>query len=283
MSVLIPMLVGKLNGADTNEHSFFKQVIIVAKDSVDATPVIALSPLFKSVVSAGGYIANETKGVEMLVSLQTTIDTLFEILNEENTSSTWAYMLYEISKLIFCPQLLREEYQTAYINGNTDLLPIKCAFQKLLKMGGTAKSHIVKTVVGIISSAWLDKDISYDTGILAIPYRNHIVELLTYKEGKVDESAIHQSFYQDIEGSLPKNTDSSSITRGFVLVFLSKLPPPDKMSSHVLKDLVHFIIDELMCIGYKGPTVGKPFITGSEECKLIYVISISLHNSYIIS
>ena len=68
---------------------------------------------------------------------------------------------------------------------------------------------------------------------------------------------------------LPKNTNEFSVTRAFVLVFLSKLPPLESISSVVLNELVYFIIDELLDIGCKGPAIGKPFITGSEECELL--------------
>jgi hypothetical protein len=264
------MLV-KPNSSDANVESLCEQIIQVASDSVDATPVIALSPLFKSVVSAGGHIASSCNGADVLVSLQTTINTLFAILEEENTSSNWVYMLHDICKLIFRPNLLRKEYQTSYVKGHGEM-PILRAFEKLLKMGGTTKPHICKTAVSIISSAWLGEDTSRDTGILAIPYRTRIVDLLVYKEGKVDESALHQaSFQPNVEELLPRSTDTSSITRAFVLVFLSNLPPLEDISDIVLKELVYFIIDGLLDIGCKGPAIGKPFITGSEECKFLYL------------
>ena len=64
---------------------------------------------------------------------------------------------------------------------------------------------------------------------------------------------------------LPETTDSSSITRAFVLSFLSKLPPPEKLSDVVLKELVHHIILKLIDACCLPPAKGKPFITGSEE------------------
>ena len=251
---------------DLDVGNLCQKVVDIASDSVDATPVIALKPLFKSVVSSSVHITSSEETCT-LVSLKTTIDCLFAILDEENTSANWVYMLHEICKLVFRPELLRREYQTEKKNE----MPILRAFEKLLKMGGTTKPHICKTAVSIISLSWLgagDED-SNDTGVLAIPYRSHIVDLLTYKEGKVDESALHQSSYQENVEGLPKNTDASSITRAFVLVFLSKLPSLESITDVVLCELVHFIIDELIEIGYKGPTVGKPFITGSEECESI--------------
>jgi hypothetical protein len=278
LSLLIPIVTEQHSSHNANAHnSLCENVIKVARESVDATPVIALTPLFRSVVASGVYVTDKSQGADMLASLQTIIDTLFAIMDEENTSSNWVYMLHEICKLIFSPKLLRDEYQTLVgtsVNENKNR-PILRAFEKLLKMAGTTKPHICKTAVSIISSAWLGEEGSTESGILAIPYRDHIIDLLIYKEGKVDDSALHQSFYQDsVEGLLPKSTDASSITRAFVLVFLSKLPPLESISDTVLVELVHYIIDGLLDIAYKGPAVGKPFITGSEECKLFFVDAI---------
>lgn len=285
VSLLIAILKEKERENDEsissqNIRQLSHRIIQVAREAVESTPVIALSPLFKSVVSSGENIVslhpaqpsrNNPEDHPFLTSLQATITTLFAILDEENTSSTWVYMLHEICKLIFRPKLLRVEYQMAYANDKRSSMPVLRAFEKVLAMGGTSKPHICKTAVSMISSAWLGENGSNDTGILAIPYRNHIINLLLYKEGKVDESASHQYSYQDtVDGLLPKNTDVSSITRGFVLVFLSKLPSIESISRDVLTDLVHFVIDGLLDIGCAGPAIGKPFITGSEECKLFF-------------
>lgn len=278
LSLLIPIITKQDSEHNENLLNLCDNVIKVARDSVDATPVIALTPLFRSVVASGRYVT-ESQGEDMLTSLQTITNTLFAILDEENTSLNWVYMLHEICKLIFSPKLLRDEYQTASINGNKNHMPIVRAFGKLFKMAGTTKPHICKTAVSIISSAWLGEEGSREAGILAIPYRDHIINLLLYKEGKVDDSALHQSSYQvSVEGLLPKSTDASSITRAFVLVFLSKLPPLESISDTVLNELVHYIIDGLLDIGCKGPVVGKPFITGSEECKYVLRDTISINS-----
>ena len=276
LSLLIPMLVGK-DGADSASTAALSQKIIqAAQDSVDATPVIALQPLFQSVVAAAQNIIvlhstspseGSPKDPIFLNSMQTITSTLFAILDEENTSSNYMYMLHQICKLIFQPKLLREEYETTYLQGKSTM-PVLAAFEKLLTMGGTTKSHIYKVAVSFISTAWLGEEGSDDVGVLAIPYRKHIVDLLLYKEGKFDESAAHQASYQQT-GILPDGTDVSSITRGFVLVFLSKLPPFDSISKTVLTELVEFVIDGLLGIGCAGPAVGKPFISGSDECEML--------------
>lgn len=170
MSLLLPMLIE--TEKDTRVRTLCEQVLQMAINSVDATPVLALVSLFKSVVTASSEGCNG--------SLQTTIDTLFSILNEVDTSSNWVYMLHEICKLIFRPKLLRVEYRS-YCKKSKDFMPVRGAFEKLLLMGNTTKPHICKTAVSIISSAWLGEHESNDVGILAIPYRRNIVDLLIYK------------------------------------------------------------------------------------------------------
>ena len=176
MSLLLPMLIEKEN--NTRVRTLCEQVLQLAIDSVDATPIIALRPLFDSVIVASSEGYNG--------SLQTTIDTLFSILNEVDTSSNWVYMLHEICKLIFCPKLLRIEYKSYCKDSNDEGkknkdMPVRCAFEKLLLMGNTTKPHVCKTAVSIISSAWLGEHESNDVGVLAIPYRRNIVDLLMYK------------------------------------------------------------------------------------------------------
>mmetsp|Transcript_23901 Transcript_23901/g.41888 ORF Transcript_23901/g.41888 Transcript_23901/m.41888 type:complete len:632 (+) Transcript_23901:1054-2949(+) len=174
-------------------------------------------------------------------------------------------MLNEMCKLIFRGKLLLGEYQTSYSNDNRGPMPIMQAFEKLLKMGGTAKPHICKTVVSRISVAWFGPEHSgSDVGICAIPYREHIVDLLVFKEIRLDESSAHQTAKEKWD-ALPETTDSSSITRAFVLSFLSKLPSPGDMSDVVLKELIHFVMMKLMDICCTKPARGKPFISGSEE------------------
>ena len=107
-----------------------------------------------------------------------------------------------------------------------------------------------------------------NTGHLCIRHLTHLTRYC-YKEGKVDDSSLHRASYQDsVDGMLPKNTNEFSVTRAFVLVFLSRMPRIESISSVVLNELIYFIVDELLDNGCKGPAIGKPFITGSEECKL---------------
>ena len=244
----------------------YQAIIEAARDSVDATPAISLPPLFECALSAGNHIVtNNGRKQPLLSSLEAIIKTLFGVLNEEISSSNYMYMLNAICKLLFRGKLLLDEYKISYSDFNCGPMPIMQAFQKLLRMAGTSKPYICKTVVSWISVAWLGPDdrLESDVGLCAIPYRDHIVNLLIFKECRFDEGSAHSG-----EGGkwdcLPETTDSSSITRAFVLSFLSKLPSPGDMSTVVLKQLAHFVILKLLDICCTSPARGKAFISGSE-------------------
>ena len=145
-------------------------------------------------------------------------------------------------------------------------MPVMASFDKLIEMGRALKPHINIVAVSYISVAWLgEKDTEVDVGLGAIPYRDLIVDLLVYKEPKFDESSANQTSTKRWVGILPQTTDGSSITRAFVLWFISKLPSVEALSSVVLKELVHYIIIKLIDRCCQPPAKGKPFITGSEE------------------
>ncbi|KAL9189288.1 hypothetical protein ACHAXT_011778 [Thalassiosira profunda] len=263
LSLLVPKIREAAEGHSAEIESVYQAILDAARDSVDATPVIALPPLFECALGAGQHIVtfDGERQTPLLSSLQTIIETLFAVLEEETSSSNWTYMLNEMCKLIFRGKLLVEEY-ASYSNGGE--MPTKQAFKKLLRMAGTQKPYIAKTAVSRISAAWLSpEEPGSDMGLCAIPYREEIAQLLIFKECRIDESATHQS--SDKWDALPRSTHVSSITRAFVLSFLSKLPAPGDISDVVLKELVQFIIMKLLGICCAKPTVGKAFISGSEE------------------
>lgn len=249
-----------------NLENLYQSILESARSSVDSTPVIALPPLFECAISAGKQIAMfDGKRHSLVSSLQSVIETLFAVLEEDNSSSNWTYMLNEMCKLLFRGKLLHDEFKLSYSKDNCGPMPIMQAFEKLLRMGGNSKPYIFKTVVSRISMAWLgpDGEAVCDMGLCAIPYREHIVDLLLYKEAKFDESSAHMSEGEKWN-ALPESTDASSITRAFVLLFLSKLPSPEHMSYVVLKELIHVIIMKLIDISCTAPARGKAFISGSE-------------------
>jgi hypothetical protein len=136
---------------------------------------------------------------------------------------------------------------------------IRDAFRKLIGMAGVQRPHVMKSVLCRITVGWLGEDES-DTsslGLNAIPYRDDIVKLLMYKELKMDESAANQSQGRVLSGvaKIPLETNELSVTRAFVLVFLSKLSDPENgLDNKVLKDLLHHVI--LGLLAEVAPTSG---------------------------
>ncbi len=249
-----------------NAEDVYQSILESARNSVHSTPVIALPPLFECAISAGKHIALfKGRKHSLLSSLQSIIETLFAVLEEDSSSSNWTCMLNETCKLLFRGKLLLEEFNLSYSKDICGPMPIMHAFEKLLRMGGNSKPYIFKTVVSRISVAWLGPDSEPESamGLCAIPYREHIVGLLVYKECKIDESSAHMGECAKWD-ALPETTDASSITRAFVLSFLSKLPSPDHMCDVVLKELIHVVVMKLMEISCTAPDRGKAFISGSE-------------------
>jgi tRNA guanosine-2'-O-methyltransferase len=247
-------------------EDMYQAILESARDSVDATPAIALPPLFECALNAGNHIVtNSERKQPSLCSVQAIVETLFGVLNEETSSSTYTHMLNAICHLLFKGKLLLDEYKMSYCQDICGPMPIIEAFQRLLQMAGTSRPYIGKTVVSRISVAWLGPDdgLVSDRGMCAIPYRDHIVDLLVFKECRFDEGSSHAKEGEKWD-NLPEATDSSSITRAFVLSFLSKLPNPKKMSIIVLKQLAHAVIMKLLDICCSSPARGKAFISGSE-------------------
>ena len=277
-SLIIPMINCSTNNSPGDAdlvsgsiQQIYRKILASANEAVDSTPVIALPPLFACTTSCGEYLVEledaDSSGTSLLSSIRVISETLFAVLKEETASSTWMHMLSSMCNLLFSPKLLLHEYHNSYVDGDCDNMPVMRSFERLIDMGSSLKPHIIIVAVSCISVAWLGNNDSseQDVGLAAIPYRDNIAELLVYKEPKFDESSANQSSTKDREGILPKSTDSSSITRAFVLWFLSKLPSPEKLSETVLKDLVHHIILKLVDDCCQPPLKGKPFITGSEE------------------
>mmetsp|Transcript_31827 Transcript_31827/g.64339 ORF Transcript_31827/g.64339 Transcript_31827/m.64339 type:complete len:1966 (-) Transcript_31827:24-5921(-) len=278
LSLIVPMIneaarkqPGGAELASGSIQQIYEKILTSANEAVDSTPVIALPPLFACTTSCGEYLVEledaGANGTSLLSSIKVISETLFAVLKEETASSTWMHMLSSMCNLLFSPKLLLHEYQNSYVDGDRDSMPVMESFEKLIEMGSALKPHINIVAVSYISVAWLgNKDSSdQDVGLAAIPYRDNIAELLVYKEPKFDESSANQNSTKDRHGILPQTTDGSSITRAFVLSFLSKLPSPENMSDVVLKELVHHIILKLIDACCLPPAKGKPFITGSEE------------------
>ena len=234
----------------------YQAVIKDAKTSVDATPVVALPPLFSCAIEAGEFLASlENPKSPLLSSLESISTTLFAVLKEDTSSSDWTNALNTTCELMFKTNVLQEEYRSSYLDGEGPM-PAKKAFDTLMRMGGDSKPYIVKACVSRISVAWLGSV----SGEAAIPYRDDIVRLLLFKEPKFEESASHQSAMEKSD-ALPEATHQSSVTRAFVMSFFSKLPAVGDLSNTVLVELVQYVIKKVLDLACALPAKGKAFIS----------------------
>jgi hypothetical protein len=259
ISCILPQLLESLEEASDAKlgelRKFLEDVFECAFDAVEATPADALLPLFKCVIAAAKrwltIAKTPSEGEQFYVeNLKKIIRALFALMKDCNISSYTMYMLNEICALIFHPQLLFDEYER--LERDPDCFtPIRDAFRQLIEMAGINRPHITRAVLCRITIGWLgvegaDKG---SMGLSAIPYREDIGKLLLHKEMKVDEGALNQSRREEVQGvfELPPETDDLSVTRGFVLVFLSKLPDINAgLNDKVLKSLLHHVILQLL-------------------------------------
>lgn len=248
-----------------------------ANDLVQATPVDALLPLFDCViVGANSWLATGDIGSTMYSdNLGKIIASLFDIMADVSNSETSTYMLNAICGLIFRPRLLIDEAERLE-HDNQYAAPIRAAFHRLVEMAGTNRSFISKAVLCRMCGAWLGFETTNglsNAGVGAIPYRQDLIKLLVQKGVLIDESSTNQSILQSgnavPEGAveLPSKTSESSISRGFVLVFLSRLPnASDGIGEKVVSELLHYLIIHLLddvCLA--APKGGAMIVTGSEE------------------
>lgn len=266
---------------------------------VPNSPDNALLPLFEAALSAARMSVDALQQVytfdksESLLSyskyIYRIVDSLFEVLSETVHGPTRVYMINTSCALLFRPRLLMNEYlmnkECGIVDdGGNDTWPIRKAFHMLLKLS-VRKPHIAKAAVSYISAAWLGGDMEKGRkimGLSAIPYRKDIAKLLVYKEEKIDEAASFQNIaikslapdtrniiIDDADAlSVPSMTNELSVVRGFLLVFISKLPDPeDGLDTDVLTQLCHYLILSLldsMC-AEDSKTASSSFITGSPE------------------
>jgi hypothetical protein len=260
ISWVLPLFLKTLETASESKcqeaQQFIQDLFTDAFDAVQSTPADALLPLFNCILSAGKWWAltvkldNEKSENFYVENLQKIITALLAVMEDSNQSQENMYMLNGICALMFQPKVLAEEYNRLENNPDCET-PIRDAFRKLIGMAGTQRPHITRSVLCRITVAWLGGDESEKSslGLNAIPYRDDIVKLLLHKELKIDESSANQSRGGEQSGvtEIPVHTNELSVTRAFLLVFLSKLPDPSAgLSEKVLKELLHYVILRLL-------------------------------------
>lgn len=258
----------------SDRSSFLSELFDVAEDSVYATPAEALLPLFDCVVmGARSWLSTDkeeaTNDIDLYTkNLKKIISSLFVLKSEVESGRPAIYMLNEICALLFRAELLMDEYERVLRDGDNAATPIRDAFRQLMEMAGSTRPHISRIALSYISVAWLGDDASRGSpGLSAIPYRTDLCQLLLHKEVKLEQSSAVQQA-DIIHGSNPlPSADDTSVSRAFVLIFLSRLPEVNgRLSTATLTNLLHFMILHLLddvCLA-KTPG-GKLLISGSLE------------------
>jgi len=241
--------------SESERLSLLNELFDVAEESVYATPADAMLPLFDCVVTgARNWLSLQTDGNRDTTDLYTEnltkiIDALFALKSEVMTGRPAIYVLNEICALLFRPDLLMDEYERLVRYGNDAPTPIRDAFRRLMEMAGTKRPHISRIALSYISVAWLgtqsgDSSPSVSAGLGAIPYRTDICDLLLHKEMKLEESSsVQETDVMVGPADIPYGSDDTSVARGFILMFLSRVPDAnDGLPPATLKELLHFII-----------------------------------------
>jgi hypothetical protein len=274
LSIMLPALLKRSDAAEVK--SLLESVFARALELVEATPLDALLPLFDSVRTAGSSWLSITGDGDCYAShLGNIINAMFAAMSDTSASADASYMLNEICGLIFRPAVLFDEYQRLQENPDYEA-PIRESFLKLIKMAGTVRSYILRAVLCHICAGWLGSDGEISPGLSAIPYVKEFVKLLVHKEEKLDESSTNQS---QLAGSkqatyaaltLPSGTNYSSFARGFLLVFLARLPDPtDNLDPTVLSDFLHPVILTLLNdVCFSPLKAGNALMTGTEDYSL---------------
>ena len=264
LSMLLPKIVESktFNGINL----LMDDVFDLAVDAVEATPSTALVPLFNSVVVVANAwyvksIENQNDNASQdEPQFSKVIATLLDLVDGCGGNVDSIYMIDKICTLLFQPTLLLQEYQKLQENVDAET-PIRDAFRRLVKMSGTDRPHISRIFLSRACAGWL---MCSKVGVPAIPYRDDIVQLLVHKEEIVPAASSYSpgNVSNDFDGILlVQNTDETCVSRGFLLVFLSKLPDiGSDLSPCVLKELLQYIILKLMNMVALAPTSSSGLI-----------------------
>jgi len=270
LSCLLPRLLHCDDSAKVK--SFVDDLFDEAADAVESAPANAIIPLFNCLVSGAksrfskeAFENGQLKIQNDIRYLGKVISALIGLVEDAATTVDTIYMMDEMCCLIFQPVLLYDEYLRLEDDSGCDT-PIRDAFRRFMKMAGTQRPHMSRVVLSRICSSWLRTtgDSANEIGLSAIPYREDIAKLLIHKEERVTvlSSASVQRNNTNDSGDgerllLLDSIDETSVSRGFLLVFLSKLPDIDNgLSPRVIKEL-QFVSKKLLD---KIPPTGKGVI-----------------------
>ena len=225
--------------------------VVLDKAALDVEhyPTEATVPLFESAIMTANRIVAADKpfvgGGARVLQLKELIHALTRIMSKHERGKHYLSMLDQLSKVLFQRRLLMEEYALFQKDKGAET-PVRAAFRKLLKTAGTRRPHIVRTLLSRLVPGWAD-DNDVEPGILAIPYRDDIVELLLYKEEKMEASMTSRRDLDDIsdpsKASPPEYAHELSLVRSFILVYLSQLT---NVEEPVRTELLNYVILKLL-------------------------------------
>ena len=268
LAILLPGLL------DSSAPIFFEEALDVAVSTAENCPAEGLMPLFESsVVVIRHFIPHEVGhgAHDSLVDtalLDRLIGLLTRIMADLKKGESSLFMLDESSRLIFQRRLLLDEYRRLQSNNGAHTPCLK-AFRKLIKSAGRRRPHIVRTVLSRIIPCWMTSG-DIQAGLLAIPYRGDIVELLMYKEERLEAStASHVVLKATLDDPRAQTSESShelSLVRSFVLTFLSDLPTSGNICKIVRENLINYLIMTLL-ENVKFGKASLPMAGSPEYCR----------------
>ena len=275
LSCMLPSIVEDSTYAAPALNDFLHDLFARANDLVEATPADALLPLFDTVtLAAKKWLASESGSDVYASNLTKIIKSLFAVMADASISETATYMLNEVCALLFRPVLLLDEYQRLEDNVDYDA-PLRSSFRSLIHMAQTVRPYISKATLCRICAGWLGNgDEPSTAGLSAIPYCQDIVQLLVHKEHKADESSTNEAILKQEQPEdsnnllkLPSGTNESSVARGFLLVFLSRLPNvKEGLHADVLTRLLHPLIRGIFDDVCFGPLAsGSSIMIGTKD------------------
>uniref|UniRef100_A0A7S1C1B8 tRNA/rRNA methyltransferase SpoU type domain-containing protein n=1 Tax=Corethron hystrix TaxID=216773 RepID=A0A7S1C1B8_9STRA len=251
-----------------------KRCCTVALQSI-ASPADALRSLLHCVLMSASYLFCEDgdKAAALQAPREVVRDVLhvlWEASDVENNREH-AVRLYAICGPALSPCMV------ARCNLNEGpTAPVREFYTRVMTYAGVRRPRVARGVVARMAVAWLGADGSAEPAVL---YRDEIQRLLLYKEMKTSAAGLVASNREgddktdgwdgnfpidtNVIECVPPETDSLSIVRGLVLVFLSKIP--QCVSERVQKELIFPIMLGLLQKICARPPPGCMLMTGSLE------------------
>ncbi|KAL7559047.1 hypothetical protein ACA910_016386 [Epithemia clementina (nom. ined.)] len=233
---------------DIGGSEFLRRLFHMASDSVEACPSEGLIFLFKTMATTikSGALNDKPSSSHGGVKMDLIIDNLFLALEASSNAADCLYMLDEICSILFNSGTLMSEYQR--LDENPDgPTPIRDAFRRLRSMASTQRPHILHIALSKICVGWLG--VEGEFGLPSLPYKQDILELISYKEDAIEESSVG-GLAQTFQPPTPPNhsgTHAQSMVRAFVLRFLDKLQDLNPFLPEKVKtELLHFLILRLV-------------------------------------